>query len=136
MRIPGMKMINTVDPENIKAILATQFNDFGKGEEFNKSWRFVRTFGVLLIKFMGEGIFNVDGKKWSAARALLRPQFLKQRLSDLQIFEEHISEMISLLPKDGQTINLMEWWYRFTLDSSTHYLFGESVGSLADPKVL
>jgi hypothetical protein len=23
----------TVDPENIKAMLATQFNDYGKGEE-------------------------------------------------------------------------------------------------------
>jgi cytochrome P450 len=92
-------------------------------------------FGGLLTKFLGDGIFNVDGPKWSDARALLRPQFLKQRVSDLQVFEEHIGEMISLLPTDGQTINLMEWWYRFTLDASTHYLFGESVGSLTDSKV-
>jgi hypothetical protein len=52
------------------------------------------------------------------------------------VFEEHISEMISLLPKDGRTIDFMDWWYRFTLDASTHYLFGQSVGSLSDPKVL
>ena len=38
---PGIKPIMTVDPENIKAILATQFTDFGKGEEFHKGWAFV-----------------------------------------------------------------------------------------------
>jgi hypothetical protein len=52
------------------------------------------------------------------------------------VFEEHITEMISLLPKDGQTVDILEWFYRFTLDSSTHYLFGQSVGSLSDSKVL
>jgi hypothetical protein len=36
-----MKPIVTVDPENIKAILATQFNDFGKGEEFHAAWKYV-----------------------------------------------------------------------------------------------
>jgi cytochrome P450 len=130
-----MMVINTVNPENIKAILATQFNDFGKGEDFNGNWKFVCIFCILLMKFLGDGIFNVDGPKWSAARSLLRPQFVKQRVSDLHVFEEHISEMISLLPKDGQTIDLMGFWYRFTLDASTHYLFGESVGSLSNSKV-
>jgi hypothetical protein len=43
--------------------------------------------------------------------------------------------MIDLLPQNGQTIDLMVWWFRFTLDASTGYLFGESVGSLVDPKV-
>jgi len=32
----------TVDPENIKALLATQFNDFGKGHDFHEAWKFVR----------------------------------------------------------------------------------------------
>lgn len=43
--------------------------------------------------------------------------------------------MIALLPKDGETVELMDWWYRFTLDASTDYLFGESVESLINPKV-
>jgi hypothetical protein len=33
----------TLDPENIKAILATQFNDFGKGDEFHNAWSLVTT---------------------------------------------------------------------------------------------
>jgi hypothetical protein len=39
--------MNTVDPENIKAILATQFNDFGKGQDFNGHRKLVLKFGNL-----------------------------------------------------------------------------------------
>lgn len=87
------------------------------------------------MQFLGDGIFAVDGKAWSDARALLRPQFVKQRLSDIGIFEQHISTMIELLPKDGKTFDIMDWWFRFALDASTEYLFGESVHSLVNPKV-
>jgi hypothetical protein len=44
--------------------------------------------------------------------------------------------MISLIPEDGRTLNLSEWWYKFTLDASTHYLFGQSVNSLDNAKVV
>jgi len=43
--------------------------------------------------------------------------------------------MITLLPKNGVTIEMLDWWLRFSLDSSTDYLFGESVESLTNPKV-
>ena len=65
----------------------------------------------------------------------MRPQFIKQRISDFEVFEQQVSKMISLLPKDGRTIEIMEWFHRFTLDASTEYLFGESVNSLEDPKL-
>jgi cytochrome P450 len=89
----------------------------------------------MLIQFLGDGIFNVDGHTWSDARALLRPQFHKQLVSDLHVFEDHITKLISLLPKDGRTIDLLDWWFRFTLDASTDYLFGESVESILNPRV-
>lgn len=72
---------------------------------------------------------------WQESRALLRPQFHKQRIADLVTFEHQISQMISLLPKDGRTFELSDYWYRFTLDASTEYLFGQSIGSLLNPKV-
>lgn len=34
----GQRLIFTIDEENIKAILATQFGDFGKGEAFHSEW--------------------------------------------------------------------------------------------------
>ena len=43
----GRRFLFTADPENIKAILATQFLDFGKGELFHRDWK----------EFLGDGIF-------------------------------------------------------------------------------
>lgn len=41
------RIVLTADPDNVKAILATQFKDFGKGEEFNRDW----------FAFLGNGMF-------------------------------------------------------------------------------
>ena len=35
----GQRLMFTADEENIKAILATQFQDFGKGPQFRKEWK-------------------------------------------------------------------------------------------------
>jgi cytochrome P450 len=43
--------------------------------------------------------------------------------------------MISLLPMDGSTFDITDWWFRFTLDTSTDYLLGQSVASLINPQV-
>lgn len=37
-RTLGLRIVQTADEENIKAILATQFQDFGKGKRFNMEW--------------------------------------------------------------------------------------------------
>lgn len=38
LRVLGQRSVLTADEENIKAILATQFSDYGKGERFRKDW--------------------------------------------------------------------------------------------------
>jgi hypothetical protein len=53
----GRVFINTIDPDNIKAILATKFEDFGLGYR-------ICTFGPLL----GKGIFTTDGAVWEHSR--------------------------------------------------------------------
>lgn len=53
----GQVFVNTVEPENIKAILATNFKDFGLGER-------IRSLGPLL----GQGIFTSDGAIWEHSR--------------------------------------------------------------------
>ena len=35
----GQRLMFTADEENIKAVLATQFQDFGKGPQFRKEWK-------------------------------------------------------------------------------------------------
>lgn len=34
----GQRVILTAEPENIKAILATQFKEYGKGQQFHDDW--------------------------------------------------------------------------------------------------
>lgn len=53
----GKKFWVTRDPENIKAILATNFKDFGIGQRF-------QSMGALL----GQGIFTSDGGLWEHSR--------------------------------------------------------------------
>lgn len=70
------------------------------------------------------------------ARAQLRAQLTTQHVTETKVYEPHISKMISQLPRDGSTTDLMDWWYRFALDACTDYLFGKGVDSLLNPKVV
>lgn len=119
----GRRVILTAEPENIKAILATQFNDYGKGEQFNKEWH----------EFLGDSIFTTDGQQWHGSRQLLRPQFIKDRVSDLDTFEKHVNVMLPMIKGQGQTIDISDLFFRYTLDAATDFLLGKSVDSLENP---
>lgn len=119
----GERVILTAEPENIKAILATQFKDYGKGEQFRKDWH----------DFLGNGIFTTDSTLWHNSRQLIRPQFIKDRLSDIDIFETHTQVLISKLA-GGQPIDTLDMMFRYTLDAATHFLLGASVDSLHHPQ--
>jgi cytochrome P450 len=97
----GERVILTADPENIKAILATQFKQYGKGEKFRLEW----------FPFLGNGIFAVDGDMWHSSRQLIRPQFVKDRISDLDIFEEHVQVLIKKL-EVGQ-VDMLNMLFRY-----------------------
>jgi hypothetical protein len=58
-------IICTIEPENLKAILATQFSEFSLGLR-------KKQFHPLL----GEGIFTMEGVSWAQVRAKLKPQFV------------------------------------------------------------
>lgn len=53
----GQDFICTIDPENIKAILSTNFADFGLGGRSES-----------LSPLLGRGIFVSDGPKWEHSR--------------------------------------------------------------------
>lgn len=118
--------IVTFEPKNVQAILATQFKDF--------QLPLTRTgnFNSLL----GTGIFAANGKQWEHSRALLRPQFVREQVSDLDLEERHVQNMMRSIDQattnqDGWTdvFDIMPLFFRLTLDSATEFLFGESVDS-------
>jgi cytochrome P450 len=118
--IAGRRILLTAEPGQIKAMLATQFDQFGKGERFRRIWS----------PFLGESIFATDNAKWHANRKLLRPMFNKERLSDLKIFERHTQILLSQLPSSGQTVDMGKKFNDLTMDVITDFLMGRAVGSL------
>ncbi|KAL8831541.1 MAG: hypothetical protein Q9191_000819, partial [Dirinaria sp. TL-2023a] len=118
--IGGQRMIFTADPDNIRAVLASQFDDYGKGEPFHEDWK----------DFLGDSIFTTDGQQWSESRNLLRPLFMKNRVRDFEIFERHTQKLIGLIGAKGQMVDISELFYSYTLDTATDYLLGASVNSL------
>ncbi|GIJ90120.1 hypothetical protein Asppvi_009070 [Aspergillus pseudoviridinutans] len=112
--------ILTIEPENIKTILSLKFNDYGISHRLG-------AFKPLL----GEGIFDTDGEHWAASRALIRPSFTRDQVADLTSLESLIQDLFALLPRDGKTVvDLQELFFRYTIDSATEFLFGQSVGAL------
>ncbi|CRG92257.1 cytochrome P450 alkane hydroxylase, putative [Talaromyces islandicus] len=112
--------ILTSEPENIKTILSINFKHYGLGYRLEQ-------FGPLL----GEGIFDTDGDHWAMSRALIRPNFTRDQVADLASFENLIQDLFALIPRDGRTVvDLQSLFFRYTIDSATEFLFGQSVGSL------
>jgi hypothetical protein len=60
--------------------------------------------------------------------------FVKNRVSDLDIFERWTSAMINEFPSPGQTIDIQDFFYRLTIDVTTEFLLGESVNSISNPR--
>jgi len=116
------KLLTTIEPENIKAILATQFQDFCLGTRHEQFY-----------PLLGDGIFTLDGAGWSHARGLLRPQFTRDQVADLSMLDDHIKNLIALIPKDRSSFDIQRLFFLLTLDSATHFLFGESVGCMLPP---
>jgi cytochrome P450 len=114
------RAILTVEPENIKTILSVKFKDYGINNR-------LEPFQPLL----GKGIFDTDGDHWASSRALIRPSFTRDQVADLTTFEGLIQDLFKLLPRDGKTtIDLQDLYFRYTIDSATEFLFGQSVGTL------
>lgn len=120
-RIVGSRSLATCEPENLKAILATNFKDWSLG-----SARF-NAFHPLL----GPGIFTSDGPAWEHSRAMLRPQFSRDQVSDIECLDIHVNRLMELMDQSaGEVVDLQPLFFRLTLDSATEFLLGESVNTL------
>ena len=111
----------TIEPENLKQIQSVQFKNWSLGHERNTTFR----------TFLGEGIFTTDGASWSHSREMLRPNFVKSQVGDLDTFRQHVDYLIQAIPRDGTTVDLSELFFKLTIDSATEFLFGESTNTLA-----
>ncbi|KAL4923071.1 cytochrome P450 [Aspergillus undulatus] len=127
IRQMGRENIFTCDPVNVQAILAHKFKDFELGAARRHT----------LMPMLGTGIFTSDGEAWSRSRGLLRPQFTRDQISDLDLEETHVQQAMKAMPVDPVThwtadTDIQAIFFRLTIDSATEFLFGESTNSQAE----
>ncbi|EIW61469.1 cytochrome P450 monooxygenase pc-3 [Trametes versicolor FP-101664 SS1] len=113
----------TNDANVVKTVLATDFQDFEKGEDFRDNMNSV----------LGTGVFNVDGEMWKFHRMMTRPYFSRDRISHFELFDRHTALAIQKIRerfRGGHAVDFQDVISRFTLDSATEFLFGACVNSL------
>lgn len=130
-KMMGARVYNTAEPENIKTLLASRFDDFGLGKRRKSAFK----------SLIGHAILNTDGTEWSHSRRFLRPSFARDQWGDLAVLEKHVLNLVAQIPRNESSVDLQELFFRMTMDTSTEIFFGESAYSLissgnAEPRML
>ncbi|KAK0646908.1 cytochrome P450 [Cercophora newfieldiana] len=125
-RFLGSRTIMTRDPRNLQALHATQFRDFGMGENRKNNFRLA----------LGRGIFAADGDEWRHARGFMRPYFLTEHVKRPNI-EPHVRKLVRSIETgpDGWTeapVDLQPLFYTFALEVSCDIFFGLGPDELED----
>ncbi|KAK3647316.1 hypothetical protein LTR56_008147 [Elasticomyces elasticus] len=122
----GSMMLTTIEPANLQAFLATQFDEFETGKQ-----RYLQ-----LAPILGRSIFTSDGAFWAHSRALFRPQFSRDNIDDLEATEKAAKALVTAVGPANSTgwtrnVDLSPMFFNFTLDTASEFLFGESAESQA-----
>jgi cytochrome P450 len=109
----GSWIVMTNEPENVKAVLATQFESWPIGS--------VRqSFAILALG--RHAIFSVNGSEWQHARAMIRPSFVRNQIADLECTDRHLENFLAKVPRDGTRVDLQDLLYKFMMDLSTDFM--------------
>jgi hypothetical protein len=89
VRVPILdyELLVTRDPENVKAMFSTQNSDYDISA----------TRANAFMPLLGEGIFTSRGAQWKHSRALVRPQFSREEVSNLDLVERHTQTLLNIL---------------------------------------
>ncbi|ETN45276.1 uncharacterized protein HMPREF1541_09107 [Cyphellophora europaea CBS 101466] len=124
------ELLITRDPENVKAMFASQAEDFDIGKHRQKTFK----------SLLGHGVMTNRGQAWKHSRALVRGQFARYNVADMSLLDTHTDALLKRLgteidPQTGWTgkLDVAPLFYALTLDISTEFLLGTST-SVLDPE--
>ena len=103
----------------LQTTLTSNYVDYGFGDRHG-------VFSPLL----GNGIFTQEGAAWKHSRELLRRQFVQMQYQTMDVFREHVDNLLELLYISKGVTDLQPLFFKFTLDTTTALLLGRSVYSL------
>ena len=96
IRFLNARMIRTMDPRNIQAVLGFNAKDFGL-QPLREG---------LAMPLFGPGINTTDGEAWQHSRSLIKPTFSRTEICNLSSLEFHFGRFLDLLPQDGSEVDL------------------------------
>lgn len=89
---------------------------------------------AITLPMFGDGIFTQEGPDWKHSRDLLRPQLQHSQYENLEVFRVAVNDLIQLIRCSDGAIDLQPLFFRLALDTTTAFLFGETVRSLVAPE--
>lgn len=153
----GSKILFTRDPENVREIFATRASSFevtasryvvktlvSARHPSDPLRKFIVLYPPLVAIFirlkmsicrsasfeplLGLGIFTLRGEPWRHSRALLRPQFSREQIADMNLEERHVNNLCAMLKtgSDGWTsvVDLQPMFFKMTFELMTEFLYG------------
>jgi cytochrome P450 len=84
----------------------------------------------------GDGIFTQEGPEWKHSRDMLRPQLQHKQYESLDVLRTAVDDLIERIQESSGVLDLQPLFFRLTLDTTTAFLFGESVRSLITPEAV
>lgn len=114
VNIFGDESVWTADPDNVRAVLATNAKDWSIGRMR------VDAFDPLF----GPNIITSDGEAWQASRSIMRPSFARSQINDTERFARYYEHFRRRIPDDGKmTVDLAPLFYMFSMDVSSELLY-------------
>ncbi|KAH7446240.1 hypothetical protein KP509_01G046600 [Ceratopteris richardii] len=112
-------MYLTVDPVNVHYILKDNFQNYPKGERVHS----------VLHDFMGDGIFNSDGKIWRKHRKVASFEFSNRKLKQMSLTTcrrdaLRLLHLLHTFATSRHSVDLQDLFMRMTMDSLRKLLFG------------
>ncbi|KAL6713829.1 hypothetical protein ACLMJK_008323 [Lecanora helva] len=135
-RFLGTPAFGTIEPRNLEAMFSSRFDGKEPCKNFDPdSANHQLDFGYGLRRqifspLLGDGIFTQEGAAWKHSREMLRPQFARHQYQDLDILREHVDNLIACIRTGDGNVDLQPLFFRFTLDTTSAFLFGKSTYSL------
>lgn len=103
----GYRWIYSIEPDILKAVYATNFQDFGVEP--------IRQHPPGFKPFAHKGVSTSDGDDWAFSRSLIKPFFERSVYISTDRIKPFADKFLSLLPEDGETFDiqpLLQRWVR------------------------
>ncbi|PIA31252.1 hypothetical protein AQUCO_05100045v1 [Aquilegia coerulea] len=118
---PFLDILYTCDPRNLEYITKTNFPNYPKGQEYNKTF-----------EIFGDGLFNTDFDLWHGQRKLAGKAFASNNYSRMvsslskKVVEDELVPLLSKFVENSSTVDLEGIFMNCTFDVAFFSIFGRN----------